>query len=758
MYYGVDEHAASKKHENPLDIDATGFKPELYMEKLMKESVLTDLYQQEERMKKDIQELDSNMQYLVYENHAKFIKASETIREMKDDFQRLEDDMDHLSSRMEQITEASNSINSALADRKQEISQLCGVHHLLKKLQFLFELPKRLNKCLEMGFHAQAVRTYTKAHRVLEQYQHMPSFHGIQRDCAAIVGELKTTLRQKLDDEESSTAVITETVDLLLELKESSTDLCQQFLANSKRQLEKDLEAVREAGRPREVEGEEPHMMDVLEYVSLVCSGLLANVSLVIQSCYDMFVRRHMTSDPAQQRIAAEAQQTLTDFVQTLVDSCLQSVQERLQKEARHLDSGQLVRALDKISSKLQAMDRLLPSAGLSQYSKFLVEQVAQVHTECHAQRLKQSFTDALMEVRHSLATSKGTGTTPFQAPSLNEHCTALYATIKSGLESSLAQVKEFIGSTVTFATRAEFREEFCLTRVRSGVVMGFIQFVLDTCMGFTETAGEQGSSSYPPSLVLILSRLVHDMERSTISYLVSYGDEKFPPDEHGPIVATPTTEVLKTAKCIAQTLLNHYVKVQGQVISQMIRKSVETRDWLNTIEPRNVRSVMKRIVEEVTTIDKQVGTLYEEGAKKEQGSEGSRHTYNYHSITQSKGYPYATSAMDSSLLSNIQKLFYERIEVFGTVDFYKLAIVTGIIKIVLKAFLECVRLRTFGKFGLQQMQVDAHYLQIYLWRFVPDEHLVRVLLEQVVSSTIERCVDPVLMERSVVEVICERN
>lgn len=53
----------------------------------------------------------------------------------------------------------------------------------------------------------------------------------------------------------------------------------------------------------------------------------------------------------------------------------------------------------------------------------------------------------------------------------------------------------------------------------------------------------------------------------------------------------------------------------------QMIRKSVETRDWLNTIEPRNIRSVMKRVVEEVTVIDKQVGTLYEEGNKKDQGS-----------------------------------------------------------------------------------------------------------------------------------------
>ena len=52
-----------------------------------------------------------------------------------------------------------------------------------------------------------------------------------------------------------------------------------------------------------------------------------------------------------------------------------------------------------------------------------------------------------------------------------------------------------------------------------------------------------------------------------------------------------------------------------------MIRKSVETRDWLNTIEPRNIRSVMKRVVEEVTVIDKQVGTLYEDGIKKDQGS-----------------------------------------------------------------------------------------------------------------------------------------
>lgn len=60
----------------------------------------------------------------------------------------------------------------------------------------------------------------------------------------------------------------------------------------------------------------------------------------------------------------------------------------------------------------------------------------------------------------------------------------------------------------------------------------------------------------------------------------------------------------------------------------QMLRKSVDTRDWLNTIEPRNVRAVMKRVVEDITAIDTQVGQLYDEGSKKERSSDSSRRTF----------------------------------------------------------------------------------------------------------------------------------
>jgi hypothetical protein len=52
-----------------------------------------------------------------------------------------------------------------------------------------------------------------------------------------------------------------------------------------------------------------------------------------------------------------------------------------------------------------------------------------------------------------------------------------------------------------------------------------------------------------------------------------------------------------------------------------MIRKSVETRDWIATVEPRSVRAVMKRVVEDLTLVDLQVGMLYEEGVRRDRSS-----------------------------------------------------------------------------------------------------------------------------------------
>lgn len=51
MYYGVDENGP-RQEENPLDIDKASFRPQLFMEKMLKESSLNQLYHQEEKMKR----------------------------------------------------------------------------------------------------------------------------------------------------------------------------------------------------------------------------------------------------------------------------------------------------------------------------------------------------------------------------------------------------------------------------------------------------------------------------------------------------------------------------------------------------------------------------------------------------------------------------------------------------------------------------------------------------------------------------------
>lgn len=134
----------------------------------------------------------------------------------------------------------------------------------------------------------------------------------------------------------------------------------------------------------------------------------------------------------------------------------------------------------------------------------------------------------------------------------------------------------------------------------------------------------------------------------------------------------------------------------------------------------------MKRVVEELTTIENTLNDLFESGVRTSASSDSSRKTH--FSLTasarqhRSTWSTYTPSQLDTSTISNIQRLFSEKIEIFSPVDFSKVSIVTGIIKVTLKTLIECVRLRTFSKFGLQQVQVDAHYLQQHLWRFVIDE------------------------------------
>ncbi|TNN82773.1 Vacuolar protein sorting-associated protein 51 [Liparis tanakae] len=803
MYYGMNEEGKAAEMAmslDPCDINGPHFDHEVFLNKLRRECSLAELMDQETCMVKQIRSLDSDMQTLVYENYNKFISATDTIRKMKNDFKKMEDEMDGLSANMAAITEFSACISGTLQDQHAQITKLSGVHTLLRKLQFLFELPARLNKCLEMQAYAQAVRSHRRARCVLQQYSHLPSFKGIQDDCHAIMDKLAQELRQKFRDGGSSAKDLSECVELLLQLDEPAEELCDKFLSHARSRLESDLQGLEAEIRPypppsavkdapaRKLgsaaaagspTGNTPKNSafpsptsntDILEFIDRGCNEFVSSLCLVITSYQELFINHAQTGELASKNIPQMASGKLNSFVDDLAARYFSLVEQRIQEEKGVGDNSLLVRALDRFHRRLQAVTKLLPGSAVPNQGTEIVIRAATERVKQYLSALQSFYMDSLTDVRQALATPRlsaagsgallgGLGSGRDAPNSLPELLSSLSASILNQIKSVLASVHLFTAKDIAFSNKPYFKGEFCSQGVRESLVVSFIKFVCQSSRQFCDSVGEKGGST-PPALLLLLSRLCLDYETSTISYILTLTDEQFLVQHHSPV--TPVTSLCAEAREAAQKLLNHYVKVQGLIISQMLRKSVETRDWVNTIEPRNVRAVMKRVVEDTTSIDVQVGLLYEEGVRKAHSSDSSKRTFSVYSSSRQQA-RYATSytpsaPMDTNLLSNIHKLFSERIDIFSSVEFNKVSVITGIIKISLKTFLECVRLRTFGRFGLQQIQVDCHYLQMYLWRFVSDENLVHFLLDEIVGSSAHRCLDPAPMEQSVIEVICERG
>ncbi|KAG7191141.1 hypothetical protein KM043_007169 [Ampulex compressa] len=421
-------------------------------------------------------------------------------------------------------------------------------------------------------------------------------------------------------------------------------------------------------------------------------------------------------------------------------------------------DTVILVRALDRFHRRLEAMNEQCKETDFASIGTDIVINAGRKQCRNHLHCLKQHLSETLAKVRQTLATK----TTQEGDGGLAELQVLLVVPTIEKVKGVLQDLLVFLQPDLSFSLKVQFLQSFCIDEVREGLVVGFLHHLTAIASGFCTGSDVP---KFPPTLLLLLSKMCIEYKENNVRYLLTTTDNLFNIEQYTSLanIITHDTEICEIFQEAAQSLLNHYVRIQGLAVSQMLRKSVETRDWLHTIEPRTVRAVMKRVVEDVTAIDSQVAVLYEDSdGQVDRSSDSSRKT---HSVSVSRHHyrsnwsSYTPSHIDSSLMvTNIHKVFSERIEIFSSVQFNKASILTGIIKISLKTFLECVRLRTFSKYGLQQIQVDTHYLKLYLWRFVSDENVVYFLLHEILGSAVHRCLEPVLMEPSVVEIICERG
>jgi len=750
-------------NRNPLDINSPGFDPDMFVNKLVKEGSLSQLMSQEKEIVNQIKGLDSDMQTLVYENYNKFIAATDTIRKMRVDFKSMEEEMDQLAESMSSITQFSNQISEKLRSRRQEVATLSATHSTLQKLECVLELPDKLKESVQDEQYTKAIQYWNKANVSLQYYREMPSFAGIQEDCEQIINHIRHKLELRLEDPSCDPEQLLEAVKLLRQLGNNTDDLINSFLAHQAvnlrqhlEQLDKQIRIVKDP--TKHLGSDSVVMMDSLEFIDEASAGFVPCLADTATLFYQLF------GD------VPDVELILNEWIEEHLTRYLDLVKERLSLDKEERESVILVRALDRFYKKLTAALRIIPGIELAHSILEVVLAVTQACVESTCVKMEAELRENILAARQTIAAPSrrlgGSGSTAggssgseepgigngnssgsFSGPGLQlmDMVSNLQEQIVESLRNALARLKMFTDPQLTFCGNITFRNRFSRDLIWNSVFLKQFWFIRDTCHKFT------GDVTVPPALLLLLSRTCLGLHLSTISYLAKYTQEEFSlPDS--PNISKLTVAMSNTS----QLLLERYVQVVSHDLSLLLGKSVEARDWLSTVEPRAVRAVMKRIIDDVNLIDSQVGQLYEEGQKKPRSGESTRRlggASRARSVFSSYG------NLDSSLATNIQKLFSERIDFFTPVKPTKVSVLTLIIKLGLKTLLECVRLKTFSKYGLQQIQVDCHYLQLHLWKFVEDEDIVHHLLDEIMYSAVLRSLQqpPVLMEASFVEVICDK-
>lgn len=710
-----------------LDMDSPGFDADRYLSLLLKEGSLEQVMDKENQVVKESQYLHSEMQTLVYENYNKFISATETVHRMRTDLKTMRDSMEQLAKDAEEVASFSEQVSAQLGDSGMAVSKLCGASKLLRRLHFLFLLPARMSEALRNQDYALAIRDYTRARRVLDRYSAEPSFAAIGKECEELAATAGTKLEERLASPETDAALLADTVALLVKLREG------------REQLDSLEERFLQAARPRISARKEElcrSSLDLLQWVELANEGLLSDLTLLLSSA-DSF------SEEGTTRLGLDkfAEEVLTDY--------LEMAKIRFEEESLRCGTDMCARALDKVYRRVRAAEIDISSKKETEVDS-LVATVINIRGKSHCDSIANQFREKLVIIRQGLA---GEGTSD-----LKESLSSLQVFLVEKVQASLKDLTVFLQTTFSFGLRP-----FSCTAVANtcfDVIRRSIEDVASLADEYSSSNGQ--AANCPPQLLLILSELCRQLNESGIHCMFEQAEmslEKVVVTGEVPKSGVALKGVLR--ELIAEggrSLLAAYVSRVGLQVSRMLRVSVLSREWVRVVEPRGVRAVARRVLETLSTAERDVQQLFVSGGPTGPSSDSSRRTQSMTSSRLPSRSNWSGGVLDSSLASNINKLFAEKIEIFGPVEPTKVSILTGIVKIGLKTFLECARLRTYSKYGLQQMQVDIHYLQLYLWRFVQDENLVHVLLDEILSSVVNRCVEPQLMEPSVVDIICERG
>lgn len=690
-------------------------------------------------MAAEIKNLDTDLQMLVYENYNKFISATDTIKRMKSNIVGMEANMGELLEKIISVQSRSDGVNTSLLEKRQNIEKLHCTRNLLRKVQFIYDLPVRLQKCIKTEAYGDAVRFFTGAKPIFEAYGDS-SFQDCKQASEEAMDLVIQNLQAKLYSDSEPIEARAEAVVLLNQLNFPVDDLKAKLLGKLEDYLQNESQEV-------EPGGSEQYKMG--KFRDLVPSEQAdTNKDKDSVDEFSKTVRAYLIIFP-------DSERQLVKLAQDFFTKRFETVHQQIRKGT---SSADLLEMLRVIWEDVTVIDEVLQEAALPAYS-------LEAATGIIKQYISAAFTRFLLEISDSLTRippgqMEGVEESPLQI--------ALESTKKTIIQGSMDLLLEF---QQLLNDNLEL-----LAKLRDATIdwvqEGFQDFFQKLEKHFLLLCGKSHPSNQDSivinaihvdrvqtGVVLVLSQLSIFIEQSAIPRITeeiaaSFSGGGIRGYENGP--AFVHGEICRLFRSAGETFLHLYINMKTQKISVVLKKRFTTPNWMKHKEPREVHMFVDLLLQELEGIRAEVRQILPPGfirRHRHSDSTGSTNSSRSNPMREDKlGQSNTQRARSQLLESHLAKLFEQKMEIFTKVEQTQESVLSTAIKLCLKSLQEFVRLQTFNRSGYQQIQVDIEFLKNPLKEFVDDDAVIDFLLKEVNNAAHERCLDPIPLEPPILD------
>ncbi|KAG2402532.1 Vacuolar protein [Vigna angularis] len=685
-FYSPDPSNSNTTSRNASldDINSTSFDPDQYMNILAYKSNLEGLLQRHVEMAAEIKNLDTDLQMLVYENYNK----------MKSNISGMEANMEQLLEKIMSVQSRSDNVNTSLFDKREHIEKVHRTCNLLRKVQFIYDLPDRLGKCIKSEAYADAVRFYTGAMPIFKAYGDS-SF----RDCKQASEEAMTiivkNLQGKLFSDSESIQVRADAAVLLKQLDFPVDNLKTKLFEK----LEQSITDIR-------------------------LNPIEINNASRDYSAHEAAVHEFVEAVRAFRVIFPDSDEQLVKLAEDLVTKNFVIAEEYVKTR---ICPDDLLGVLRVIWNDVLLIDEVLQEAALSNHSLEAAKVVLMSFVRSEFSHLLQDISGSLLQIL------KKDGA---------EQCSldvVLDASTKSVLQGSLNVLLDFRKILDENSGIVVRLRELIIDWVQEGLQDFFTkledQFLLlsgrsnSSIQAHGLAEGAQGDKAFA-GLVLVLAQLSAFIEQTVIPKVTeareiasSFSGGSIRGHESGP--AFVPGEICRKFRSAGEKFLHLYVNMRTQRISFLLKKRFTTPNWVKHKEPREVHMFVDLFLQELEGIVKEVKQILPQGRRKHRrtDSNGSSASSRSNPLREEKlGRSNTQRARSQLLETHLAKLFKQKVEIFNKVEYTQESVVTTL------------------------------FLRIPLRDIVEDEAAIDFLLDEVIVATAERCLDPVPLEPPILD------